>query len=95
MRGPAVRLPRWRARGRSRRGGLCWAAAGAWVLIALTSCGERRAESYVAALSDPNPGVRRQASYELVVLGRVAVEPLVAHAANGSDSLQYVSAIKS
>ena len=62
------------------------------LLLFLTQCGEHRANRCIAALSDSRGEVRRQASYELVTIGAPAVEPLIAAAAQGTDSLRYISA---
>jgi len=72
------------------------AAPGRWVLVGLLaaalSCGERRAQHHIAALSDADSTLRRRAAHELVVLGRPAVPLLLEAAASGSDSLQYIVA---
>ena len=61
-------------------------------LISLSGCNGKSIESYIADLSHPTKKVRLKASYELVISGAAAVEPLLAHAASGSDSLQFISA---
>ena len=60
--------------------------------IALTGCSGKGVEDYIADLSHPEKTVRLQASYELVISGPAAVEALLRHAADGSDSLQFISA---
>jgi len=60
--------------------------------IALSGCSGKEIEDYIADLSHPEKKVRLQASYGLVISGAAAVEPLLRHAASGSDSLQFISA---
>ncbi|MBT4504277.1 MAG: HEAT repeat domain-containing protein [Gemmatimonadetes bacterium] len=59
--------------------------------LLLSGCSERRASSYIPLLTDPDPKVRLDASYALIELEGAAVEPLIAHATGGSDSLLYIS----
>jgi HEAT repeat protein len=61
-------------------------------VLALSSCGERHAESYVAGLSDNDRQIRLEASISLIKLGGAAVQPVIEHATVGSDSLRYISA---
>ena len=71
---------------------LRFAPSCALLLIALTGCEDRGAAAYVADLSHPSRKVRQEASYELVLRGAPAVEPLMAQATGGTDSLQFISA---
>ena len=67
-------------------------AFSALLLFTLASCGGQSVESYIADLSHPDREVRLKASYELVLIGGPAVEPLIARVVTGSDSLHYISA---
>lgn len=58
----------------------------------LLSCAAQQAEYYINQLDDPRRQVRLDASHALVQLGGAAVEPLLHHAAVGSDSLRYIAA---
>ena len=58
----------------------------------LLSCAAQQAEYYIDQLADPRSRVRRDASHALVQLGDATVEPLLNHAATGSDTLRYIAA---
>ena len=64
----------------------------AFFLISLSGCKGKSIEDYIADLSHPAKQVRLKASYKLVLSGAATVEPLLARAASGSDSLQFISA---
>lgn len=66
--------------------------ASAVAILVLAGCSERRAQVHISQLSNPNREVRQQASLALVEMGGAAVEPLIASARSGSDSLVYISA---
>jgi len=65
---------------------------GSFLALLLIGCGERRANDHIPLLTDPDPKVRLDASYALIELEGAAVEPLIARATGGSDSLLYISA---
>jgi len=61
------------------------------ICVGLFSCAAHQAEYYIDQLADPRRQVRLDASYALVQLGGVAVEPLISCATTGRDSLRYIA----
>ncbi len=61
------------------------------ICVGLFSCAAHQAEYYINQLADPRRQVRLDASYALVQLGGVAVEPLISCATTGRDSLRYIA----
>lgn len=58
----------------------------------LSGCGERHAETYLPHLRSADRVERMDASVALVQLGSAAVEPLIAYAQDGPDTLRYIAA---